>query len=486
MHLLLKPVNKFSLRMIADSIQNRHDVPNWWLFALLIACLTSLDFTPVSDSAIAIGIAIVAAFIACRHACMWLFYIAASQVVSDPASSPVTLAQIGILVWFCSLPFNRAHSRILDMVPFLRYVAPCVLWYYAASLAMRSRAPSDLLSGAIVGGVTFSYLVRSHVKSRVLLLSLILGTSFAAFGYWGTLFGLPVSATVNDSFNAGMHLLRTGGGRGDSNSTGMNITVLVIGTLSLATFRNLWMEDKTKHLILCSIFCFVTGIPALMLTFSRSAAMAILAGIFVLLLAKILIKPSAEQRIRVAMLSLLIIAIAASCTFFAFRNMIANYMLALEARTAAEQMYSGNGLVGARMNLWKTSFSILLSHPIAGAPLGTKMELDNGEVLAGTPEWDEACTHNIFLEFGLHSGFPGIVLFCIMFLSAPVALLQRKGLAYTSPIIVILVPVFFTFFNFSAISWKFYWALLALIIYMAGPSAKRSPALVPVTNPSLI
>jgi O-antigen ligase len=135
------------------------------------------------------------------------------------------------------------------------------------------------------------------------------------------------------------------------------------------------------------------------------------------------------------------------------------------------------------MDVWRTHIESLERYPIAGAPAGATVDGGYfGDLTAGTKEWDLLCAHNVFLDFGTNAGLPGLLFFVVMFLRAPIAIVRRRGLGYAGPFIAVLVAIFFAFFDYSAGTWKLYWAFLALVVYEAGYSERRFSMSLPVAR----
>ena len=318
---------------------------NWPLFLLVAAGLGSLNFAPVSESWLAPVIAIAAALASTSDPRMWLFYVAASQVAADPQNFPITLTGIGVAAWLFSLPFRRSWPSFRDIVPFLLYVAPCVLWYYAASLAERQHASFEILTGVVVGAITLSYIARSRIRPHILLLFLVMGTSFAALGYWGMRFGLPVLGRVYDIVVAGTHIVRTGSGRGDSNTAGSNLAVLIVGTMALATFRRFWASGPSRYLNVLWIAGSVIGIPALLFTYARSALGAVSLGVISLLITAVLAHRSAAQSIHAVVAAIGILAAAIGIFTFVLGESPTDYVRSMKGRAEADEAQMGGGVL---------------------------------------------------------------------------------------------------------------------------------------------
>jgi O-antigen ligase len=301
-----------------------------------------------------------------------------------------------------------------------------------------------------------------------------MGTSFAVLGYWGLRFGLPVISTVYDLSVAGAHIVRTGSGRGDSNSAGSNLSVLIVGTMALATFRRFWAPGPSRYLDVLWIAGSVIGLPALLFTYARSAVGAVSLGVISLLITAVLAHRSAAQSIRAVVVAVGILAGAIGIFTFVLHESPADYVQTMKSRNEVSQAENGGGFLSGRLAVWQTHLDMLRKYPLAGVPSGTIVAVNAYEsATAGTEDWYRVCAHNVFLDFGSNSGLPGLVLFTIVFFRAPIVLVRRRGLGYAGPFVVVLVAIFVAMFNYGASTWKLYWALLALMIYAAGDRQRQ-------------
>ena len=437
-----------------------------WKFAAVAIGLAALNLQPVNQSSAAMFLAAAVALLAVGNPFTWVFYIAASQVVADPANCPLTLAQIGILAWVCTLPFNASLSRLRDARPFISYVAPLVIWYYAATLTMRQEFQTPLILAVLVGVITCTYIRRPGINSHVLLLCLVLGSTYAALGYWGGRLGIPIVAPSYEMASGTTTVFRVGSGRGDSNVSALNIPVLILGTFALAAFSKFWLTRKNHLPNIIAAAAFAVGAPALAATLSRGGLYALplgFLGLLVMVLATARSKGWSMQSLLVP--AAVVLTATLSFTFLAGGISLDNVWHLIESRNSENERISGDsGLLSGRAGPWRTHIDIMLAYPIAGIPKGATWDFGEYGVTTVGVEGIYGAAHNSFLSFGSDAGVPGFVLFLIVFFHAPYRLVWRRGLGFAGPFLGVLLAVLLGFMSLSIGNWKTYWVLLALII----------------------
>jgi len=430
----------------------------------------------VNQSSAAIFLAAAVALLAAVNPFTWVFYIAASQVVADPANCPLTLAQIGILAWVCNLPFNASLSRLRAAHSFIVYVAPLVIWYYAAMLATRHEFQTPLILAVLVGVITCTYIRRPGVNPHVLLLCLVLGSTYAAQGYWGGRLGLPIVARAYEIASGTATVFRVGSGRGDSNVSALNIPVLILGTLALAAFSRFWLRRKSHLPNIIAASAFAVGAPALAATLSRGGFYALplgLLGLVVMVVATALSKGWSMQLLFVP--AAVVVAATLSFSFLAGGVSLDNVWQLIQSRNLENQRVSGGiGLLSGRAEAWRTHVDIMLAYPIAGIPKGATWDFGEYGVTIVGVDGIYGAAHNTFLSFGSDAGVPAFVLFLIVFFQAPYRLVRLRGLPFAGPFLGVLLAIMLGFMSLSVGNWKTYWVLLALIIN-CGETGMRKP-----------
>jgi O-antigen ligase len=331
--------------------------------------------------------------------------------------------------------------------------------------------------------MTYAQLCRSGYHYREYLVPLICGSLFAAVGYWGQFFGLPVISVVyqNAAGTGGELFSRVGSGRGDANDVALNLPLTIIGTIALAVFP----EDSAKHhrirLTIVAIVMCALCLPALGATFSRGGLYALPLGAVGLLLMLAISARSIGDAFRAlaipttVFLSLfLLLAVTKSV------SSVSDILRILDARNADNgRIHGESGLFVGREDVWRTHVEETLHYPFFGITKGETW--DFGEYGMQTIGSDDAKTgaaaHNAFLEFGSSAGILGFCLFVYLFFSVPMQLIRRAAsLRSVAPLIALVMMVFLGFMSLSAPNWKTYWVLLSIMIYCISiNSVNRAP-----------
>ena len=250
---------------------------------VIAVLLLLLDVGPINGSAIAIVIAIFAAGLASLNPYTWVFYVAASQVVADPAQAPFTLAQIAIIAWIVTLPFNKCLYGIRQAGPIIVYVAPFLAWQCFAGVLARQEILTGVVYAAVYAVITFAYLHRPGIRAHLILLCLLIGTCYAVVGYWGMIARIPIIAPSFINYAGTAAFQRIGSGRGDANTVAQNVPVFLLGGIALFTFRKAWARRSGPALALLTLVLFALGIPALAGAVSRGGLYTVPLGLIAII-----------------------------------------------------------------------------------------------------------------------------------------------------------------------------------------------------------
>ena len=442
---------------------------------LLTTALALLNLEPANSGAVGPILAVASAGAAVSFPAGWFFYTAAAQIAADPARLPLTLTQLSVLVWVATLPWNGCRALLQRMWPYWRLLLPFLVWFYAVYLINRSEFPTPMFYAAVVGSISYIYAQKDKRRPYLLLLSLLWGLGYAAVGYWGRRLQLPVLSRTYADVLATVLVVRVGSGRGDANMVGLSLAVFMTGCLALSAFA--WTEFPPRLpralAILSGPASVCIGLPPLLATVSRGGVYAFVLSLLVLL--GCLLVPRWNPRLKRRPVG------ACACAFAALlatsdtaRSMVMNAYQSIRLRNLANsQFYGSSSVVAGREQMWKIHWRLLLDHPLFGVGRGEFVDFGHfGSAIVGVDgTWGAA--HNVFLEVGSSVGLPGLVLFLIIFLRTPWNLYRTHRGRFSAPFLLVNLSVLLLFMSLSVGNWKFYWALLALMLSATAARRKQ-------------
>jgi O-antigen ligase len=398
----------------------------------------------------------------------WMLFISGSQIAPDPVGFPLTTAQVGVITWVITLPWNGGLKYISALGPFVAYIAAFAVWFTSAFVVCRHALPLPMLSAMLVGMISFTYAVRVRGRAHVLLLMLMVGTGLSLVGFWATSLKLDVAVKTYDNLVGDISFIRVGSGRGDANDVGLHIPVFIIGILALAGTVKSWVHrpGRRPFVLLSAVVALALGVPALMDTFSRggiySFILALCGLVAIFLCSPPIARPSAMQMGIGAVLVIAGIGIFASTTGRSFSQ----WVEAVQSRNRSNEILHGtSGMFAGRLQPWTEHLKIMLEYPIAGIYIGEFWDLkEYGAGRIGIDKDVSGAAHNVFIDCGSSSGIPGFLLFIVLFFRAPYQLIRRAGMGFAAPFIAVTYTVFLAFMSLSVGNWKTYWAILAVLV----------------------
>ncbi len=445
----------------------------------IAVALVALNLEPVSISWAGGAVAVLATFVAVFHPLTWFFFLAASQIVPDPSGFPLTLAQLSVLIWAVTLPWNGCWRFLRSLGTYWCWVLPLITWYYVVFTLNRGFFYSPLMYAALLGAISYVYARRGLAQPHVLLLALASGMALSSIGYWGRLLELPVIAKVYEESVRGVLIERIGAGRGDANAVALNLPVAIAGFLALAIFSPQWCPSRqwSRRMSLLAVVTITIAVPALMGTVSRGGLYSmplVLCGIaFTMFLTPRSLRLSASAIMPwVAVLGIICL--------LPFSGRVGQAVLdtyeKVQLRNAANERYfNTKSAFAGRSQVWSIHWDLLLKHPLFGVPSGETVDFGMYGVARVGESGVYAAAHNAFLDFGSSTGFPGMFLFALLFFGAPYRLYKTRGLAYAAPFIAVYLAVFFGFMSLSTGNWKSFWGLLALTLATARADHEQIP-----------
>lgn len=308
-----------------------------------------------------------------------------------PALAPLRVALLAAGVAVLSYLYNR-FARRRPVIEFTREIklAACLLGWAVITLPL-SYWP----------GGSLSYLLNVYAKTLVIfwLLSHVVNTlprlRFAAWSL--SLMALPLAVSAVTNFTGGKFLTESRIIGYDAPLTGnpndLALTLNLILPLSIALFLGGSGKPWLRGILLLGIALSVIGVIA---TYSRGGFLT-LAVIFALYVNALLRRPRERHWALLA-----IFLVLAAIPFLP-----ADYVERLG--TIANIEADASGSAQERWGDTVAALEYILFHPVVGAGIGMDI-LALNEVRG--PAWKEV--HNVYLQYGVDLGIPGMILFVML------------------------------------------------------------------------
>ncbi len=460
---------------IKNLVHAKRTISRWnkrdkWSVGVVLLGLIALHFTPILSSA-GVPIAVLITTVAVFNPSAALLYIAGSQIAPDPPNAPFTLAQLFVLLWVLTLPFNGCRHHLKAIGKGFHYAIWFLLWWFFIRY-LNGTLQISWVYAFITGAIVFTYADRERDLIRLVWM-LVLGTGLAAIGYWGTTLSLPVEGKVYEHILRGG--LRMGSGRGDVNTTAQNLGFFLYSGLAVLISRAAIASFKQRReLFFKAGALIVATVPALISTGSRGGiGYLVLGGIatcYYILTIKKLIRTSSKV-LYLLVASFMLAAI--SWTFILETSLGKMLTATLEYNQEQAFKNKSSALIAGRSEIWTRYFDMIATHPVTGVSKGEFVNMgEYGSGYLGVDDLSGGTGHNVFLDMAAGAGIPGVLLFMFLFSMPIIDLLMRKDKIYAMPFIIAHVMVFLVFNNLSVGNWKTYWALFAITVIACSRNRK--------------
>jgi O-antigen ligase len=347
--------------------------------------------------------------------------------------------------------------------------APLLLWTTSIQLinGTTSLLAVDLAFGVAIGAVIAGYAEIHRGTTNGLVAGILAGAAIAAMGYWGSRLGVPVVLLVIEDAVRGV--TRLGVGRGDVNTTGVNLPIVLWGTTALLLARAGRGRGAWVSVALVAA-AFITVVPAALATGSRTSVYQLLIGALLAAALNGLTFARSSAGRRTAKLAVVAgIAGAVGLMTTDIGGHATEYLSGIFRASRTQATSDRFDAFAGRGGVWGTHLGIIAEYPLTGIPSGDAW--DFGEF--GTAEVGRSGVfgraHNTFIEFGSLAGVPALIL-CLYTVFAP---LYRVRSAFMSPseqpILIVYLLAIVGMLGLSIASWKTFWALVALV----GSAARR-------------
>ncbi len=434
---------------------------------LVLFSLILMNITPVLQTAGA-PLAALAALLSVFDPFAAFLFIAASQIAPDAPGSPLTLAQLFVACWTVTLPINGCLRHWSAIGVGMRYAFVFIIWWSVIG-AINGTIDDSWIYAWIACAIACTYVPRANGDYRGLLWMLALGAGLALIGPWGAAFGLPVEGKVYEHILRGGS--RMGAGRGDVNVAAQNLGFFLWTVVALLLPAALVGQVNQRSKWSVVIVLVIAGAGAAILdTGSRGGLGYLLLGGLATAGLTFIVRSLSGPMLSRAAVAGAALMLAAPIIWPSFLDTPPGKMLLATMEFNERQSLKGGGesITAGRAGVWNKFLDIALQYPLAGAPAGATVDMGEfgivtlGESAGGTG-------HNVWLDTAASRGFPGAIMFVLLFFAPLADLLRRRGARYAQPFVVAHVMVFLVFFNLSVGNWKTFWALHALSAVAAAP-----------------
>jgi O-antigen ligase len=435
---------------------------------LVLAGCLALNYQPVYDS-LGKHIVIVLSLVSFLTPVSGMFFLAASQMIPDPAGFPLSASQTAVLGFAVHTLLAEKFKYLRAALPVLKAVAPFVVWTGVLMLLHGELRQILLLAYAVVTAVAVASLVSQSGGRTTLCLGL-LAAGFALCGvtFWGIKLGIP---GMVQAFNTQLYgettaeSSRMGSARGNAGMLGPPMAIAIVGLSGVALAL---MQNRNRRFWNCCVLlvtCLAIGIPPLIGSGVRTGFIALIVGF----LTWLFVGGGFFRRNPVAG-RVMWIGIALSVLVVA----VAWYPLQLnqywnETTQRQEEQGGIESPLGGRTLEWKAAWDSVLTSPLLGTG-GRPVAIYSYEE---APElW---ASHNTYLDVAMLGGIPGL-LFYLLFLSKPlIALWFRRSDGNCLALIAAYLATCVAITGNSALQMKHIWMLWPLLMAVAqtyNPAAK--------------
>lgn len=394
-----------------------------------------------------------------------LLALSASQVVADPTGIPLTLAQCLFIGWGFHFVFNRRKVDYRALRMLLLWALPYIVVLKMLNLLKWGAVPSieDFDLAIMVGAMTAWYVGQLRGRFLLAALCVILGAATSAIAFWLGIAGVAMEGIT--LAKGGEELEGIGVGRGDGNFSGISISLAAISLLAWGVFLNIrivgfrFLSRIMPNL--CIVF-FMISIPTIFATMSRGAVFTFFGGLAYVAISALYLNNAARSRIVVAGIAACIFGIVSLNNSDGLTRKYSDSMLSLSENQMEDS------LMMSRTGTWEGAFQEILNSPFIGTTPETRVAID-------VYGYDYA-SHNVWLDVGRGSGFPGMLWFTAFFFYPFLRLYQSlpkaQALLLCSPFVVL----FFVFSNLSVVNLKIFYLLwvLAVAAAYAGSDARET------------
>lgn len=451
----------------------RYNIRNFEIFCLFSVIFSSitLQINPILNSGFADILLI------CTAAISWMFpvsgftYIAAAQILPIPPDSLINPAQVGFYTWLVITPLRYRRFSLTGWQVMLAYL-PFLLWFWAIS-GQNIFDPGGEYAKVIYYGIIGIQLANeAKGEYSKCLMGLCFGCITVSFGYWASQIGLPVSLSEYGGFRG--DFARLGGVRADSVMVWPPLLMGCFGFLGIVLSTIVSIGRKraiSKVLIGTALIIVFLTVPCLIATMTNGAVSGfILMNIFLL---SMYTSPQnnryISQKNNRIVQRLFVFSLVVICILFFF-----NVFGMSDRIVALFHYYEGQsedlGVAASRTDVWEQAIQLIQDYPLIGV-LGNDA-LDQVQAL-GASTGEGFLAHNVFLDYGLQVGLPGLFLLIGAYILPILYLWKSKTWLPFAGFLCFYFACFIFWMTLSFQFYKTFWAFWALFSLAAIRSSRE-------------
>jgi O-antigen ligase len=385
-----------------------------------------------------------------------------SQCVMDPPGWPITATQT--LCIACSIQVMLAPSKSTwpGIKSILYLWLPGVLYIYALDFVKYGTVALHiyLALSLIIGLIASYYIGRIHNRFHLALFCMALGFMPLIVGF--VLHGTNIDVQGYTASESERGEEGFGAGRGDINYAGAMLALMTWVMIALALsdgIRRAPWRTRAGVTGIAFLSAFL-ALPACIGAMSRGGFVAYVMG-FITLFAFSLKKRRTLYRL-VGIILILAIVVFSS-------GLQRGLGTRLEALRFFTQKQADMSILTSRNDVWTTAFEAIRQNPLIGPIEENPMNRD----------YQIFCAHNVWLDFGMMAGVPGMLWFSCLFFWPIYRLIKARPGDDLASYFVGYAILFCLFLSLSAVNYKpfwLFWVLCLAVSESARLSATRKRA----------
>ena len=445
--------------------------PEIALLALVVFLAAALHLGPVLHSGLGVVLTYLLPALSYLSPLTGFFFIACSQFLPFPESSPHNVAQAGVLVWLPMI-LLRYHRLNLHGVWRLWPVLPWLVWFF-----MLTRWAIYLPNSDYVKALAYSIIacqLANESKGRFLkcLLGLCLGAILVMTAYWASQLGLPVE--LSDWGGEREGLMRMGSVRADAV---MVWPALLLGISGLVGLQIAFASQRSpvqspKWLTYSTLILSVTSIPPLVSTMCHGAYVGFALVMIALLWAGwvagkegALNSPRFRMLLKWGAVGLAVLIALFVADTLQLRTTV------LKMGDYYKSVSAEEGLAASRTGVWRDSLHTIMRYPL----LGFAVTGDQEETTSEYTDQGSYLSHNVFLDYGRLCGLPCMLLVAFFFFWPAIRMWRTGDRVRYLPFLLAHFSMLIFWMSLSFQFYKTFWALWMLMaMAVPGKTARAS------------
>ena len=446
-----------------------------WILPICLVLTMALQVKQILHSALAIPMIGLMATLCWTTPTTGFFYIACAQFLPFPEGVALNPAQIGVVTWI-AVSLLRYRRISLAGLSRLWPVVPWLAWFWLITGEAIYEPNSEYVKALLYSVIACHQVNVSGGRHLKCLLGLCLGCLMVTTAFWALQLGFGVDLSTWGGERSGF--ARLGGVRADAVMIWPPLLMGCFGTLgiTLSAMASNRLPGQVSRLKWLTIAAFFISIPPLVATMTHGAY----AGFALMTLFVVLAYMDLQRRKLLRSRSASIMPVVATLVGV-FAIVYATDLFQTRSRITALYDYyqhtaESSGAAASRSDVWEYAVRTIIQHPLLGVDFNKEPE----DIPPEYAPFGGYLSHNVFLDYGRHTGVPGLLLAAFFFLYPFFRLWRRRDNwrfhGFFLFHIALLIFWLSLSFQFYKTFWGF-WMLAALV-------AEREPVALPGREPA--